>query len=92
MQLKKSNEENTRRKIIAGGGGKGIVSRARPLKIGGLVRETREGIGHHSLVVRGCGGFLQVKVVHAVMMILYCWSWTSSGKALELRTTLSALL
>ena len=92
MQLKKSNEENTRRKIIAGGGGKGIVSRARLSKVGGLARETREGIGHHSRVVRGSGGLLQVKVVHAVMMILYCWSWTSSGKALELRTTLSALL
>ena len=89
--VEKSNGGNARRENI-GGGGKGIVLRASLSKIGGLAHKTREGIVHHSLAVRGSGGLLQVKVVHAVMMILYCWSWTSSGKALELRTTLSALL
>ena len=50
------------------------------------------GSGHHLPVISASGGLLQVKLVHAVMTILYCWSWTSSAKALELRTTLSALL
>ena len=50
------------------------------------------GSGHHLPVISASGGLLQVKVMHAVMTILYCWSWTSSGKAKELRTTLSVLL